>query len=153
MENFEIRPSWANFIDRIILATFAFLGAGFTMFALPSNLQGESSWMIAALFASAGCFIALSVLIKRYSSLYTLKDGMLSAQHGIIARNLTTIHISKIRSINLHQSAMDRLMNTGNLLFLSVAGGGDADVAFHGVDDAKNLKLKIEKLTQGNDKA
>ena len=139
---FVIRPSWNNYIDILAITAAAFYCAVYTKYVMPPDLVPV---FFAPGFAAIGLFFLLITIMRRYSLTYSLINGRLICNQGLIARNESSIRLADVRAVHLKQGVIDRLMNTGDVSFSSAAQS-DADIVFKGVDDPKALRDRIEVL-------
>jgi len=68
----------------------------------------------------------------RLSWRFELRGGRVSQRYGIIARNEQSVRLNDLRSIELDQSLVQRLLSIGDIAFYS-AGSANAEVAFFGI--------------------
>ncbi|NVZ11495.1 PH domain-containing protein [Allochromatium humboldtianum] len=139
---FVIRPSWNNYLDILSIIAAAFYCAGYIKYVMPTGIVPD---FVAPLFVVIGTLFLMIVVIRRYSMVYSLIDGRLICNKGLISRNESSIRLADVRAVHLQQGIIDRLMNTGDVSFSSAAQS-DADIVFKGVDDPKNLRDRIQNL-------
>lgn len=137
---FIIRPSWNNYIDILSIVAAAFYCAVYVRYVMPPEIVPA---FFAPGFVAIGLFFLLIVIVRRYSLRYSLINGRLIRNEGLISRNESSIRLADVRAVHLKQGVLDRLMNTGDVSFSSAAQS-DADIVFKGVDDPKALRDRIE---------
>lgn len=98
--------------------------------------------ILAALFAFFAIWTLISAVLKRYSFKFTIQGNRITRQRGIISRNQQSVRIEDLRSIQLSQSVLQRIMNVGQISFYS-AGSASAEVIFFGIKEPARLKEQI----------
>ncbi len=91
----------------------------------------------------------LAIVIPWLSNSYVVGPDGIEQRQGILSRDSTSIRLSDIRSINLKQGIIARLLNVGTLEFAS-AGTGGIDVRFTDVAGPLKIKRWIESLLRSN---
>jgi uncharacterized membrane protein YdbT with pleckstrin-like domain len=135
---YEGHPSWRS--------TIAFYLKG----ALIAAVIGVIVWLIRDIGTGAGAFVvAFAVVIvvgfiRRYFTVYTITNQRLRIQRGIIARNVQQTQIERVQNVNTRQGVIQRILQVGTVDF-DTAGTGDADFAFHGVNNPENVVAAVDK--------
>jgi uncharacterized membrane protein YdbT with pleckstrin-like domain len=135
---YEGHPSWRS--------TIAFYLKG----ALIAAVIGVIVWLIKDIGTGAGAFVvAFAVVIvvgfiRRYFTVYTITNQRLRIQRGIIARNVQQTQIERVQNVNTRQGVIQRILQVGTVDF-DTAGTGDADFAFHGVNNPENVVAAVDK--------
>lgn len=141
----ELRPAWRN-------SWFGMSVAGFFLFIfllgllaglLEGGEQGGEMAGAAMLFLSIGLVALGMVAFKRFTWKYTIDGSRVSCHYGIISRNQQSVRIKDLRSVELSQSLVQRLLNVGHIAFYS-AGSASAEVIFKGVLDPARLRDQID---------
>lgn len=151
----ELRPAWRSFWKYHIPAVIGFLVAMFpTAFLLavlrvdPSHVLFMAEHGILPLVRLAGLMAGLVGLnysvYGRFANQYTVKPELLESSRGIFARKAVRVEFAHIRSIDLTQGLIDRLLNIGTVE-VSTAATADAEVIFEGVPDPVALKDEISR--------
>jgi len=70
--------------------------------------------------------------LMRLSWRFELRGGRVSQRYGIIAREEQSVRLNDLRSIELDQSLVQRLLGIGDIAFYSV-GFANTDVSFVGI--------------------
>lgn len=133
----KLRPAWRNYL----LELTAFVLFGMIYLAVPEE-DGAKGFL--------GILVLIFIIVplyQRFSNKYEFDTKKIEAHKGIIARKLNTIRLKDLRSVNLKQGIIQRLLNTGNLEFSS-AGGGGVEVTFKGIVSPKKVKDEIEDLRE-----
>lgn len=136
--NFSARPAWRNSWAWFAVAGFFGL-ATLGSIGAPDGGFGVML-MVTLLFVGIAAY-------KRYSALYTIQEGRVQAQVGIISRDVKTIRLSHLRNCNMQQSLFQRMFNVGNLE-LSSSGGGGIEVTFKGIIDPMDVKNQVEDAAE-----
>ena len=85
------------------------------------------------------------VCYRRYAHLYSVQKERIEHCKGIIARNVSSIRVKDIRTINIKQGIAGRLLGIGTLEFSS-AGGAGIEVTWWGLLNPDEIKNKIEHM-------
>lgn len=132
------RNQWFAILSLILLmalgASVALRGAGKIE---PLYLQAAIAGFIVAFL-----WLLLVVLYRHYAWTYTIRNGNIESQRGIIGRDVQSIRIEDLRNINVRQSIVQRLFKVGDVEFSS-AGGAGIEVAFRGVPDPLAVKALV----------
>ncbi len=135
----ELRPAWRNY-------WVWFLAAGLLLLTALGFLIGEATegegwgaeiWLLAAILVMG------VVLFKRFSWKFTVDDNRVSRHYGIISRNQQSVRIKDLRSVELDQSLIQRILGIGDLGFYS-AGSVDAEVKFFGIKSPAEWRDEID---------
>ncbi len=120
-------------------------------------MKGKPAWRNYILELTVGIFllpvygIGIIFLIypiyQRLSNTYNIKNGRVENRKGLISRNISSIKLNNLRSINSKQGIFQRIVGTGDLEFSS-SGGGGVEVIFKGVKKPLAIKRKIEDLAE-----
>ena len=121
--NMKGKPAWRNYILELILG----------IVLLPVY--------------GIGIFFLIYPIYQRLSNSYLIENGRVENRKGIISRDISSINLKNLRSINLKQGIFQRIVGTGNLEFSS-SGGGGVEVVFFGVKKPLYLKRKIEDFAE-----
>lgn len=88
----------------------------------------------------------------RYSALYTVTPDAISARHGIFAHNTNYVRRAHIRTIEVRQSTLGRLLGFGDISFAS-AGTAFPEVVFASVRSPADLKKRITEVMHQPDRS
>lgn len=92
-------------------------------------------------------FILICWAIYRYLLVITTERAVTNQRviqkKGIISRNTEEIIFQNIETVTVHQTVMDRLLNTGTV---TVTGRGGIQIEFGAIDDPLEVKKEIEKV-------
>ena len=135
---YEGHPSWRS--------TIAFYLKGL----LIALVVGVICWLIdsiglgAAALAVVFSIVILVGFIRRYFTVYTITNQRLRIQRGIIARNVQQTQIERVQNVNTSQGIIQRMLQVGTVDF-DTAGTGDADFAFHGVNNPEKVVAAVDR--------
>jgi len=101
------------------------------------------SWVIHYAAAVVVLWALLAILFSMLANRYVLTAEYVESQYGIIARRTARVELGAIRTINLKQGIIDRLLNTGTLQFSS-AGTSGVDVVFARVASPRDLERQVD---------
>lgn len=94
-----------------------------------------------------GLIFLIGPIYQRLSNSYHIENGRIENKKGLISRDINSIKLNNLRSINLKQGIFQRIVGTGNLEFSS-SGGAGVEVVFKGVKKPTDLKRQIEDLAE-----
>lgn len=125
-----LRPAWRHYWLGLSLTAALLLAALASALGLMARqgLTDFRPWLLAAVA------VLVLVALKRFSWKFTLDNTRVSRHYGLISRNQQSVRIRDLRSIELDQSILQRLLGIGDLAFYS-AGSDSAEVRFSGIRD------------------
>jgi len=127
------RPSWLNqmgsFSSMLILILMPFFIQDMALILIAINV------LIAFL-------IMLTIIYNRCAWKFTIGNGNVQSQHGIISRDEKIIRIRDIRNIKLKQTTIQRVFGVGDVEF-NTAGSSGSRVTFYGIASPAVLKDQI----------
>ncbi|QCQ23502.1 PH domain-containing protein [Desulfoglaeba alkanexedens] len=100
---------------------------------------------ILILGSGLGLLVILIAILDRKCKIFTITNKRVKSKKGIISRSIHEVFIKDIRSVNVHQSILERLFNLGTVN-IGTAGTAGIEVSFKGVSEAPEIKEKIQKL-------
>lgn len=103
----------------------------------------------APFFLPVAAAAILVPIYHRLSKKYMIDENKIESTYGLISREVQSIRLQDLRNINLKQSFLQRVMNTGDLEFSSSAGSG-IEVVFKGVSRPVKLKRHVEEMQSLN---
>jgi uncharacterized membrane protein YdbT with pleckstrin-like domain len=103
------------------------------------SYAGELAVGILTIPLIIGIFIVITVVLKRFGKSYAVTSTRVIVKQGIIAKRVDEINIAHIRSINMRQTAMDRIMGTGDIFF-GTAGTSGVEINIIGVKNPARFK-------------
>mgnify|MGYP006313098155 CR=1 FL=1 len=104
------------------------------------------SAMLTGLFFAIAA-LALRMIFLRFVDQYTLDEHGLVHKHGIITRHTQSIQLSAVRSVELKQSILQRILRVGDIQIYSSASDS-AEVKFSGILHPVKAQNKIQKMLQ-----
>lgn len=137
--------------NRALAGWWALAGVGLFTLVFPGYWvawfigAGATSEVFAMIRAAGGAFFLLGVgraLYARYAALYTVTPDAVSARLGVFAHNTNYVRKHHIRTIEVRQSTLGRLLGFGDIAFAS-AGTSYAEVVFARVRGPVALKQRI----------
>jgi putative membrane protein len=99
----------------------------FALFVTAASFYWLEWWSLASLplFAGLGFLIGW---LKHKSYRWNLQDGLFVAEWGIVSRSLSAAPVSKIQSVSVYQSPIQRRFGLSTLAFRTAAMSGSAAV-------------------------
>lgn len=158
----EARPAWRNQWMSLALLPFVaavpvWVTAWYTLPGLSLPLpppQGLFSALASAsipslLIGSWGAlgFLSLRILYLRHLDHFSLDGNRVAHRHGIVARNQHSLRLAAIRSVELKQSVMQRILGVGDLLIYA-AGSSEAEIAMKGLSRPQKAKEAVKAASE-----
>jgi uncharacterized membrane protein YdbT with pleckstrin-like domain len=109
-----------------------------------TGISADSGFLLAAL-AVPILVLCLIIAYRHLSWRYSIENGVIESRHGLIAREVRSVRVEDVRSINVKQNVLQRLLNLGDIEFSSAAST-DAEVVFTGVSSPLKVKEKIQGM-------
>lgn len=142
----ELRPAWRNQWLLIAVIPLLLLSAIGLSFADPATSANGPEGPPTLFFIWDILVVAIVILIyRRYSWKFTIDNVRVSSHHGIIARNQKAVRIKDMRTVELQQGVIQRLLNVGGLAFYS-AGSASSDVLFRGIKNPEIVRDDVQRL-------
>jgi uncharacterized membrane protein YdbT with pleckstrin-like domain len=92
-----------------------------------------------------GIFIFLYMMIKKWTTERCITNFRLIQKTGWIARNTEEIRIDRMEEINLKQTIIDRIFDSGNII---VTGIGEGELELKFIDEPLVFQKKLSNLKQ-----
>jgi len=92
-----------------------------------------------------GIFIFLYMMIKKWTTERCITNYRLIQKTGWIARNTQEIRIDRMEEINLKQTIIDRIFDSGNII---VTGVGEGELELKFIDEPLIFQKKLNNLKQ-----
>ena len=92
-----------------------------------------------------GIFIFLYMMIKKWTTERCITNYRLLQKTGWIARNTQEIRIDRMEEINLKQTIIDRIFDSGNII---VTGVGEGELELKFIDEPLIFQKKLNNLKQ-----
>lgn len=99
--------------------------------------------LVLVLCFGAGLVIFLVWWIKTQNTTLIVTDKRTILQEGILSRNINEVMHSHVRNIQINQSPMQRIFNTGTIKIAS-AGTGDIEISASGIPAPNRIKSVID---------
>jgi uncharacterized membrane protein YdbT with pleckstrin-like domain len=135
---YEGHPSWRSILAYYLKG----LGGSLVVGAIGYLLDGIG--LAVGLFVLVFALILLAGFIRRFATVYTITTKRLRIKHGIVARNVQQTDVERVQNVNTRQSMVDRVVSVGTVDF-DTAGTGNADFAFHGVENPEEVVAAIDR--------
>ena len=143
---FEGHPSWRGILAFYIKGVLIAVVVG-AIVALVSNISGDTDK--ALVFFVVLVIIGVTVLvgfIKRVATTYTITNRRLNIKRGIISREIQETRLERVQNVNYQQSAIQRLLQVGDVDF-DTAAGDDYNFIFAGVADPADVVHAVDQAT------
>ncbi len=117
MNEQSFRPAWRSFYGHIV-TMIACLGIVLTL-SIKMRLSSaylKGIWSFYALFL---LFSLGNMVFRRFQVVLTVKPDGIALEKGIIGRHSIVIGFKNIRTIQVKQNLMQRILNVGDLLIAS----------------------------------
>lgn len=158
-----LRPALRGFFlywIYISLSTFVvmFPMTTISIFMASDNMDkiGDWPWMISIiqiLGFMMGAFYGLKIFVQWLGNRYKLGVNDVESAEGIVARNKSNVRYAHIRSAEVKQGVIDRLLDVGSVE-LATAGSADVEIIFKGVLDPVAIQNEVnERIAASQDRA
>jgi uncharacterized membrane protein YdbT with pleckstrin-like domain len=138
----EGKPSWKNYVISLAASGLILLPS---ILALPVELLlGEKDTTLFVSNIVIGGFVLGLIALHRFQYDFKVTSQRIIVTKGLIARKMGELDIKDIRSINISQGILQRLLGLGNLEFTSAAGPVK-EVKIVGIKNHHWLKEEIRK--------
>lgn len=116
---------WLFFVDRLVpwLLAVGFLAGLFVLsgrmsvgIQVPRELYGLLRYVLIGIVFGGAILSILAALVQWLSTTLTVEGGYLVYETGILNRTVAKIPVQEIASIDLRQSLLQRILNTGDLV-------------------------------------
>lgn len=155
VEDIQLRPAWRFFWKQHVLAALGFLLALsprlfmriVTLFQIDSStIDSIAHYGVTPLLSFIGLAIAMMsigyAMIGYYSRRYLLGPNTIESNIGLVARRTVRIEYIHIRSVDVEQGILDRMMDIGRV-DLSTANTAGLEVTFEGVKAPMAIQEEI----------
>ena len=139
------RPAWRN---QWGLLSLCLILAGLVIgTAIEAQRMGS---MLQAVFVITWLGMPLVILIvilayRHFSWRFSIAEGVIESRRGLIAREVRSVRVEDVRSINVKQSILQRLLSLGDIEFSSAASD-EAEVVFEGISNPIKVKNEIQGM-------
>lgn len=133
-------PTWPFAVDAV-------LGYG----ALDSLSDKRNALLTMAVFGMGGVAMTYALTVigyRRLASRFYLMPQAISEERGLIARRVSRVELAHIRTVDVRQSVLDRVLGIGSIHFASAGTGAD-DVTWDSVlDPVATQRAVLQRLRQ-----
>ncbi|MDZ7670016.1 MAG: PH domain-containing protein [Gammaproteobacteria bacterium] len=138
--NAQFRPAWRNYWFGFVIVLLLLAAAAITA----AGRIDAGGTFAAGLWLAAALVVLLIIAFKRFSWKFSIDDSRVSRHYGIISRNQQSVRIRDVRSVELDQGILQRILGVGNLAFYS-AGSDNAEVRFIGIKRPLEWRDRIDQ--------
>ncbi len=108
----------------------------------------QVGWVIVAVVAVCAA-VAITGLLRRRSTTYTITNQRLTIQMGLLSRELHETQLARVQNVTTRQSALERVLGVGTVEF-DTAGEAGFDFAFSGVTDPRAIVHTVHGVLHGS---
>ncbi|MDR3264712.1 MAG: PH domain-containing protein [Synergistaceae bacterium] len=116
MNEESFRPAWRSFYWHILGVAVCLVIAGMVSVKLA---DGNGKTMAEILFILLALAVVVHMLFRRYRVTLVVKPDEIALEVGVIGRNSIEISTRSIRTIQVKQSLLQRILNVGDILIAS----------------------------------
>jgi uncharacterized membrane protein YdbT with pleckstrin-like domain len=131
------RMSWRANAGYVVLSAVLFLLVLFV-----GNLA------LGAVLAFLAVLILLYAYLRVLATEYIITSIRIYARYGIIARRITQTKPENVSAVYVQQGVVGRLLNYGDVMFMTPGEGGHGYIVFRGVEDPVALKSTLFGLVK-----
>jgi len=140
---FEGHPCWRAILDFyvkgiLIVAVIAVIAA----------LVGASTALVTLIVVAGAAIVVLAGLIRRIATRYTITTRRLNIKHGIISRDVQETKIERVQDVNYRQTALQRILQIGDVDFDTAAENSASDFIFAGVANPEQVVERVHRATE-----
>lgn len=140
---FEGHPCWRAILDFyvkgiLIVAVIAVIAA----------LVGASTALVTLIVLVGAAVVVLAGLIRRIATRYTITTRRLNIKHGIISRDVQETKIERVQDVNYRQTALQRILQIGDVDFDTAAENSASDFIFAGVANPEQVVERVHRATE-----
>jgi putative membrane protein len=118
-------------------------GALLPLLAVLGVNRGFRSGGLVAVVAAAIVVVLAGALVEWLRTWYGVQDGRLVVERGLLRRSLTVVPVDRIRGVDVHASALQRLLGIVSVRVDAAATGGREDEAvLNAVSAAEGARLR-----------
>jgi uncharacterized membrane protein YdbT with pleckstrin-like domain len=120
-------------------------GWGFFQWTLPNDSKLLNLAYITLMFFGGLGFISLASWWLRVINIRLIvTNERVTLRMGILSKNIREVFLSDIRSVQINQRFMQRILNTGHVE-ISSAASSDAEIRIDGIPNPNKVKDLIDK--------
>ena len=107
--------------------------------------EGNTFYIIVGMIAGIiGLTIFVSWWLKVINTRLTITKKRVTLREGILSKNIHEVFVSDIRSVQIQQTLLQRILGTGTVE-VSGAATVEADIKIHGIPNAYEVKKCIDE--------
>lgn len=142
---FNARPAWRYQWRTLLLGGLSLAGALVWTVREPVPRLGETGNLaVVSGLAGFGVFLALVAAYRRYRHGYRIRDRVVEARRGILARKVDALNLSDLRHVEVTQGIWQRLLGVGSIRFAS-AGTDQPEIVFRGILAPERLRRQLQE--------
>ncbi|MCK5719449.1 MAG: PH domain-containing protein [Thiomargarita sp.] len=107
--------------------------------------------VITIIMGSIGMLVLTFWWLKVINMRLLVTNERVTFKSGILSRNIREVFLSDIRSVQINQSFLQRILGTGHIE-VSSAASSDAEISIDGIPRAYKVKQIIDKHRRDKDK-
>lgn len=141
-----LRPAWRSQSGLMTIAIVLFLLTCLPLLeAYASTNSTNFLASVSLLFALPFIVVCAVMFYRHYAARFIFDGEIIESRHGLVARRVNSIRVEDVRSINVKQSILQRLLGIGDVEFSSAASA-DAEVVFDEVANPMRVKEEVQAL-------
>jgi uncharacterized membrane protein YdbT with pleckstrin-like domain len=113
---------------------------------LASALAGRHLLLGVFVLLTLAGFVMLYAYLRVLATEYIITSTYIYARYGVLARDITQARPEAVVAVNVEQGILGRLLNYGDVMFMTPGEGGRGFVIFKGVKDPVKLKTTFFDL-------
>ncbi len=111
----------------------------------PSMFRNSPFWFsLYVMVPVIGWVVLFFWWLQDYNTKLTVSNERVTFRKGILSKNIKAIFLSDIRSVEIDQSFMQRIMSTGRIE-ISSAASSEAEIIIEGIPNAYSVKTIIDE--------
>jgi len=134
-------------LGSLLLAYWDRIFPSTTVPVLSELLTGTYGWLFSIAFLVLAALFLLNFIVrylKWISTLYAMTNARVITKKGILGRSFEDMPLDMITNIDVSQSAVQRLLGYGTVVFSSQSGARD-DVVWKWVPDPIKTRRKVQE--------
>ena len=147
---FHGHPAWRSMLAFQVKGLLAMVVAG-VIAGLATAVASDHvqvGWVIVAVVA-VFAVVALTGLVRRKSTAYTISNQRLTIEKGLLSRALHETRLDRVQNVSVMQSLPERLLRIGTVDF-DTAGESGFDFAFRGVAEPRIIAHTVHEALRAS---
>lgn len=140
---FEGHPCWRAILDFYVKGILIV-----AVIAVIAVLVGASTALVTLIVVAGAAIVVLAGLIRRIATRYTITTRRLNIRHGIISRDVQETRIERVQDVNYRQTALQRILQIGDVDFDTAAENSASDFIFAGVANPEQVVDRVHHATE-----